>query len=81
MLGNVWEPCLDELPPYKLVDQKDPVGEIQPAWGIMRGGSWLFDPADCRAATRIATHEYFGGMGVRIVINPEDNRATRDKRP
>ncbi len=72
MLGNVWEPCLDRLPSYDTVAQTDPVGEMRPVTGMMRGGCWSDTAENCRAATRMLAHDLAGGMGVRIVINVED---------
>jgi formylglycine-generating enzyme required for sulfatase activity len=73
MLGNVWEPCLDNLPKYGEieVDNADPVGRVSKFGGHMRGGGWQYPAEDCRAARRQLTNDRFGGMGVRIAINLE----------
>ncbi len=73
MLGNVWEPCLDGLPPYDKIAKTDPVGQLAPVIGRMRGGCWQDQPQNCRAAKRMATHDLAAGMGIRIVVNVIDN--------
>lgn len=70
MHGNVWEPCLDEIRDRSTIVDIDPVGETHEDWGAMRGGGWMHGPEYCRAATSLVTDEMFGGMGIRIAINP-----------
>src|SRR5205823_843073 len=41
MLGNVWEPCIDDLPNYATIPDTDPIGKITTSHGIMRGGGWM----------------------------------------
>jgi formylglycine-generating enzyme required for sulfatase activity len=74
MLGNVWEPCLDSLPNYATIPEEDPRGSVRDWGGSMRGGGWMH-PADyCRAAKSIPTDPMFGGLGIRIAINCNDER-------
>jgi formylglycine-generating enzyme required for sulfatase activity len=68
MLGNVWEPCSDRLSNYDSIADTDPVGEVSPVIGMMRGGCWHDDPEHCRAASRMLAHDSYGGMGLRIAI-------------
>ncbi len=68
MLGDVWEPCLDALPEYKVINATNPRGEVRRFGGMMRGGGWQYGAANCRAATRLLTDDMFGGMGIRIVV-------------
>jgi formylglycine-generating enzyme required for sulfatase activity len=70
MHGNVWEFCLDFLPPYEQLTASDPVGRKSLERGAMRGGGWMHGPEYHRAATRLISDDMFGGTGIRIVINP-----------
>jgi formylglycine-generating enzyme required for sulfatase activity len=54
MHGNVWEWCKDWLGEYEEDVQTDPFqlgNEIDDS-RVVRGGSWLFGPDSCRAASR-----------------------------
>ncbi len=72
MHGNVWEPCIDSIPSYATIPYMDPIGTVQPRKGIMRGGGWMNELEYCRAACRVMSNDRFGGMGIRIAINPDD---------
>jgi formylglycine-generating enzyme len=54
MHGNVWEWCLDEHGPYPTEEAINPVGHYFDESRILRGGSWLQGPANCRSANRIS---------------------------
>jgi formylglycine-generating enzyme required for sulfatase activity len=54
MYGNVWEWCSDWYAPYdtrELVTE-DPRGAEQGEYRVLRGGSWLSPPENCRSADR-----------------------------
>jgi formylglycine-generating enzyme required for sulfatase activity len=70
MLGNLCEICLDDLGPYEWVKDTDPRGEVRGGGGTVRGGGWMHPEDYCRCATRVPYSEMFGGMGLRIAINP-----------
>ncbi|MBP88219.1 MAG: transcriptional regulator [Planctomycetaceae bacterium] len=65
MHGSVWELCLDEYfeEGYARLKGKDIDGRTAIAWPtkafprVVRGGSWDDDPQDCRAASKLATHD------------------------
>ncbi|MCP5419729.1 MAG: formylglycine-generating enzyme family protein [Gammaproteobacteria bacterium] len=71
MSGNVWEPTLDWLPSYETMANTDPVGSITERGGAMRGGGRMHEAQYCRSASRLRCSNMFGGMGIRIVINPD----------
>jgi len=70
MLGNVYEPARDYITSFDNLPQNDPEGKQLPTYGAMRGGAWMEPAARCRAAARLRTTDRFGGMGVRIAIEP-----------
>jgi formylglycine-generating enzyme required for sulfatase activity len=51
MHGNVWQWCLDSHGPYDRKAQKDPVA-AGGHYRVLRGGAWVNDGRDCRAAAR-----------------------------
>jgi formylglycine-generating enzyme required for sulfatase activity len=71
MLGNVDEPCIDTLPPYKSIKDTDPRGTCSNFRGSMRGGCWAVRAQFCRAAYKTRSNDDYGNMGIRIAINPD----------
>jgi formylglycine-generating enzyme required for sulfatase activity len=76
MHGNVWEWCLDVWHPT--YDGAPTDGSAWMAGGdanfhVIRGGSWMTGPADCRSARRVnnATGNRNSDVGFRIVMTPE----------
>jgi len=51
MHGNVWQWCSDFYGPYG-GDATDPTGPAEGTSRVLRGGSWLNAPQDCRSANR-----------------------------
>jgi formylglycine-generating enzyme required for sulfatase activity len=70
MLGNVFEPCIDYILNVDRLDPVDPIGEVFGTHGAIRGGAWMMPADRCRAAFRMQSDDMFGGMGIRIAINP-----------
>jgi formylglycine-generating enzyme required for sulfatase activity len=70
MHGNVWEFCADFVPSYAKMGEADPRGRMQPETGAMRGGGHSYPAEYCRSATRLLANPQFGGVGMRIAINP-----------
>jgi formylglycine-generating enzyme required for sulfatase activity len=76
MHGNVWEWCLD--PWHDSYTGAPADGSAWTAGGgtsrLLRGGSWLSDPAICRSAFRLDIHPgyRFSSIGFRVCCLPQD---------
>jgi formylglycine-generating enzyme required for sulfatase activity len=70
MHGNLYEPSLDYIVSFDDLSTTNPEGKRFATHGAARGGAWMEPPDRCRAGSRIQTNDMFGGMGIRIVINP-----------
>jgi len=72
MHGNVGEWCADWYGPYSPGHAVDPSGPSSGKHRVIRGGSWHFDPARCRAGYRNANFPAICGnfnYGFRVAIN------------
>jgi formylglycine-generating enzyme required for sulfatase activity len=70
MHGNVWEYMSDYIQDFDQLAAVNPVGSRSDRRGAMRGGGWMHEAADCRAATRLVSSDRFGGAGLRIAVDP-----------
>ena len=52
MPGNVWQWCEDRYADYPQKDVDDPQGAEKGDFRVLRGGSWIGDPWNCRSAFR-----------------------------
>jgi formylglycine-generating enzyme required for sulfatase activity len=75
MHGNVWEWCQDYYNElwYRNSPENDPTGPTQGKARVLRGGSWLNPPADCRSANRgrLAPNYRGANVGFRVVMAAE----------
>jgi sulfatase modifying factor 1 len=69
--GNVWEWCNDWYGAYSKSLQRNPTGTSSGLHRVIRGGSWLFNPQDCRVSYRGSGHpsNRFNGLGFRLVFS------------
>ncbi len=72
MHGNVCEWCNDQYGEYFTMPQFDPQGVTLGRGCVARGGSWLSESRDCRAASRFCYSPNFRSnfMGFRLVREP-----------
>src|SRR5262249_47037037 len=56
MIGNVQQWCSDRYGEYDPTDKEDPEGTKPGDYRVLRGGSWIDDPPNCRAAVRRSFH-------------------------
>jgi formylglycine-generating enzyme required for sulfatase activity len=80
MHGNVWEWCLDEKREYTTEPRLDPVGPLEGAWRVVRGGSYWDDARGCRSAFRLAIEagSRNGSMGFRLAAGQELEGGAKD---
>ena len=72
MHGNVCEWCQDQYGKYPMIPQFDPQGETLGPGCVARGGSWLSESRNCRAASRFCYSPNFRSnfVGFRLVREP-----------
>ena len=72
MCGNVWQWCEDLWVDYPKGDQTDPVGKTG-ANRVIRGGSWIDNPLECRSAYRGGCKPtlHHALLGFRLCLSPE----------
>jgi formylglycine-generating enzyme required for sulfatase activity len=73
MHGNVWEWCWDGKRKYTTEPQLDPVGPLEGARRVVRGGSYWYNARRCRSAYRSAIEPgyRYGNQGFRLAAGQE----------
>jgi formylglycine-generating enzyme required for sulfatase activity len=74
MHGNVWEWCNDRFARYRSGAEVDPKGPLQGSSRVSRGGSWLGQASNCRAAFRDGCDPSgrSGNLGFRLLLSPSE---------
>ena len=70
MHGNVWEWCLDNWHDvHQSQDKSDRVRRLSGQRKVLKGGSWFYQPTDCRSAHRLTYpfHNRSDDVGFRVV--------------
>jgi formylglycine-generating enzyme required for sulfatase activity len=72
LTGNLWEWTHDWYSGYDTAASTDPTGPETGSTRVLRGGSWDFVAAFCRATTRGMGDpaSRTGGLGFRLALNP-----------
>jgi formylglycine-generating enzyme required for sulfatase activity len=71
--GNVWEWCLDGMQDYTTQPQIDPMGPLECARRVVRGGSFWDGAGRCQSAFRLAYEpcDPIWNMGFRLAAGQE----------
>jgi len=72
MHGNVWEWCSDWYGDYPKGAANDPTGAKEGSLRVLHGGSWGYQAAGCRSATRLrdAPSNRHSFYGFRVALSP-----------
>ncbi len=71
--GNVWEWCADAYRPYAADGERESTESAETDLRVMRGGSWLNYPWNCRAASRdrYPRANRYCNVGFRVCFRPD----------